>query len=77
MNLQQIPAIWPRLNRFEDFLTDLNWMVLDQKFFAEINQPPFKIAMDIVRHPISVQKIDNPIGFWRFWLPTILLWGLL
>jgi hypothetical protein len=73
MNLQQIPAIWPRLNRFEDFLTDLNWMsamdmdmVLDQKFFAEINQPPFKIAMDIVRHPISVQKTDNPIGFCRF-----------
>jgi len=46
MNLQQIPAIWPRLNRFEVFLTDLNWMtamdmdmVLDQKFFGEINQP--------------------------------------
>jgi len=45
-------------------------MVLDQKFFAEINQPPFKIAMDIVRHPISVQKTDNPIGR----LPVLLIW---
>jgi hypothetical protein len=25
-------------------------MVLDQKIFAEINQTPFKIAMDIVSH---------------------------
>lgn len=45
MNLQQIPAIWLLLNRFEDFLTDLNWrsamdmdMVLDEKFFAA-NEP--------------------------------------
>jgi len=41
-------------------------MVLGQKFFAEINQPPFKIATDIVRHPISVQKTNNPIGFWWY-----------